>query len=295
MKKVKFTCDWCDDISLMTRFVKCYQSTLFEINFSITADDDYDVLVTVNKPAPTLKKQDKKYIGVFMEPSWFLGENKKKSIYASCDYVLTYIKNSQFKNNIYYPGLLPFHLTYDEGPNLDYYLTLQNNKPNLCSIIVSRDKISYNADILYKQRVELAEKIIETDLPIDIYGKGWDELVGIDTRIKGSLNLEEKYKGLQDYKFSICIENCSEESYFTEKITDSILVNTIPIYYGCDHIQKFFKTPIMLSTLNSSECIKEIGSILKNSENKKFNIEDKPLLANKFNLFAALTKLITQL
>lgn len=293
MKRVKFTCDWCDDASLKERFLKCYLSSFFKINFTITVESDYDILVTINKPAPTIREKGKKYIGVFMEPSWLLGEDKKTAMYITCDYVLTYIKHSKFKNNIYYPGLLPFHLTYDEGPNLDYYLrTSHDTKRNSCSIIVSRDKISHSTDILYKQRVNLAEKIIESDLPIDIYGKGWDRFVTYDNRIKGSLDLEEKYKGLQDYKFSICIENCSEESYFTEKITDCILVNTIPLYYGCNHIQKFFRSPIKLSTLSPNGCIDEIKDILREEKLKSFYQEDKMLLANKFNLFAAITKLI---
>ena len=43
---------------------------------------------------------------------------------------------------------------------------------------------------------------------------------------------DTKEESFGKYQFSICIENNSRESYFTEKITDCILCKTIPIYYG---------------------------------------------------------------
>jgi hypothetical protein len=189
--------------------------------------------------------------------------------------------------------VLPFHLTYDTGPNLDYYLNNHFPKDNLCSIVVSRNKTSYNNNILYNSRINLAEEILLTDLPIDIYGKGWEDYVGRDPRIKGSLDIEEKYKGLESYKFSICIENCSEESYFTEKITDSILTNTIPIYYGCKSIEDFFESPVVLPSIESKKAIDQIANILRHKEDKEFSIKDKALIGNKFNLFVVLTKLVS--
>lgn len=292
MTKVRFTCDWCDDISLSQRFIRCYASKSFKINFEITTHDDYDVLVSINKP---VYRRDigRKYIGVLMEPSWFLGEHKKNEIYKTCDHVISYTKNSPYKNNIYYPGILPFHLTYDTGPSLDHYLNNRFTKDRLCSIVVSRNKTSHNNNVLYNSRVNLVEEILQTNLPIDIYGKGWEDYTSRDSRIKGSLDIEEKYKGLESYKFSICIENCSEESYFTEKITDSILTNTIPIYYGCKSIEEFFSSPIVLSSIDGKKAIDQISNILKHEEDKEFPIKDKALIGNKFNLFVALTKLIS--
>lgn len=292
MIRVKFTCDWCDDVSLSQRFARCYISRRFETNFEMTTFDDYDVLVSINKPVYK-RDRNRKYVGVLMEPSWFLGEHKKDEIYKTCDYVISYTKNSaRYKNNIYYPGVLPFHLTYDTGPGLDYYLDNCFTKHNLCSIVVSRNKTSYNDNTLYKSRVDLVEQLLQTDLPVDVYGKGWEDHIGRDSRIKGFLGIEEKYKGLQSYKFSICLENCSEESYFTEKITDSILTNTIPIYYGCTHIETFFSSPIVLSSIEGKTAVDQISNILKHEKDKEFSFIDKALIGNKFNLFVALTKFI---
>lgn len=292
MHKIKFTCDWCDDLSLSLRFKKCYISKLYTQNFEITTGEDYTILVSINKPIYHNKRKECKYIGVLMEPSWYLGEHKKSEIYRTCDYVISYTQNSIFTNNIYYPGILPFHVTYEHGPGLDYYIDNTFTKKNLCSIIVSRDKTSHSDDILYNARIKLAEEILKTNLPINIYGKGWNALKDRDSRIKGSLEIEEKYKGLEDYKFSICIENCSEDGYFTEKITDSILTNTIPVYYGCKYIKDFFKSPITLKTLEPTKAIDQISKLLEDENNNQFYVDDKILIATKFNLFVALTKFI---
>ena len=58
--------------------------------------------------------------------------------------------------------------------------------------------------------------------------------------------IEKKITGLKDYRFSIIIENCKEDYYFTEKLIDSFITGTIPIYWGCPSISDFFDTNGML-------------------------------------------------
>jgi hypothetical protein len=288
MKRVRFTCDWCTDSELHDRVKRAYIFDEVSYNFSLTLDNDYDLLVSINKP---IYNKTVPVLGVLMEPSWFLGD-RLFSIYDTCDHVLSYNKTTQFKNNIYYPGLLPMQLNYDSGEDLNYYIKNNFTKTKTCSMIVSRTKNSHREDVLYNKRVQLAEQILQTDLPIDIYGKGWDAYITKDSRVKGSLDLNSKYVGLQDYKFSIAIENTVEGDYFTEKVTDCLLVNTIPIYYGCKFINNFFLTPLALGTCNSVE---EISNILKASENYNFYNTDKQLLGNKFNLLIAISKYIEKL
>jgi hypothetical protein len=43
-----------------------------------------------------------------------------------------------------------------------------------------------------------------------------------------------------DCMFHICIENTSIDNYFSEKLIDCFLTKTIPIYYGCPNIFRFF-------------------------------------------------------
>lgn len=51
---------------------------------------------------------------------------------------------------------------------------------------------------------------------------------------------KEKSLGLAPYRYSVVIENVSEPDYFTEKLVDCILCETVPIYWGCPNIGDFF-------------------------------------------------------
>ena len=43
---------------------------------------------------------------------------------------------------------------------------------------------------------------------------------------------DNKLAGLKDYMFTIVIENVVDDCWFTEKLMDSLLTGTIPIYWG---------------------------------------------------------------
>ena len=94
------------------------------------------------------------------------------------------------------------------------------NKSKLISMITS-DKILTEQQ---KFRVDFAEE--NKDI-IDVYGRGFKEI-------------EEKEQGLQDYMFSVCIENITYDSYFTEKILDCFATGTIPIYKGTKKILDYY-------------------------------------------------------
>lgn len=52
--------------------------------------------------------------------------------------------------------------------------------------------------------------------------------------------LDAKLDGLRDFRFSFAIENCRKDYYFTEKLIDCFATATIPIYWGCPSIARFF-------------------------------------------------------
>lgn len=60
----------------------------------------------------------------------------------------------------------------------------------------------------------------------------------------GSNFLKEKRDALLPFMFHVCIENC--DIYFTEKLIDSILTMSMPIYYGDKDIGKVFDTRGMI-------------------------------------------------
>ncbi len=62
---------------------------------------------------------------------------------------------------------------------------------------------------------------------LDIYGSAYNPI-------------DHKIEALKDYCFSVAIENTQVPHYFTEKLLDCFLTGTIPIYWGCPEISKFF-------------------------------------------------------
>lgn len=95
------------------------------------------------------------------------------------------------------------------------------------------------------------------DYSIDIFGNGYK-------------SIENKIEGLKDYKFSIVIENCQSDFYFTEKIIDCFQTGTIPIYWGCSNINNFFKLDDNFIFNN----LQELENILKKIKNKEIIYEN---------------------
>lgn len=98
-------------------------------------------------------------------------------------------------------------------------------------------------------------------------------------------------------KFHIAIENCSDNSYFSEKLIDCFVTKTIPIYWGAPNINKFFneKGIIQLDKFNN---IKEIINYIEslNLENLNKYIEDNYLRSTKYrNRNERLSQLLTNL
>jgi len=74
-------------------------------------------------------------------------------------------------------------------------------------------------------------------MDIHFYGSGCKLFEIKDSRIKGKF---EDYKLFEDYKFTVAICNYPTESLVTEKFTDPITFNCVPIYYGASDVDKYF-------------------------------------------------------
>jgi hypothetical protein len=105
---------------------------------------------------------------------------------------------------------------------------------------------------------------------VDYFGQGINDIVG-------------KIEGLQDYRFSITIENGKYDNYFTEKILDCFLTGTIPIYNGCDNIAEFFDMDGII-TFNTIDELTDIITNLTDSdyESRKDAIQRNFELAKQY-------------
>lgn len=111
-----------------------------------------------------------------------------------------------------------------------------SNPPNLISAIDSG---------MYPWRKEMIRKFSESfDNKIDLFGGGYNKSLGGYHYNTNSKFLNEKYISLQPYLFSLAIENntalYSQEDYITEKVTDPILCESIPICQSAPNLSDYF-------------------------------------------------------
>ena len=102
------------------------------------------------------------------------------------------------------------------------------DKIKLCSFITSRKGFIPG----HQFRIKVLDQIKNRYDNIDCFGEGHNPLP----------EEEGKLFGLQDYAFSISMENHQSMYYFSEKLLDVILTGCIPIYWGCKSIGNYFNT-----------------------------------------------------
>jgi hypothetical protein len=100
------------------------------------------------------------------------------------------------------------------------------NKSKNISIIASPKKMTKGQSLRHWVIVNYRKNI-------DVYGREYNPI-------------NYKLTGLKDYRFHICIENCKEDYYFSEKLIDCFMTGTIPIYWGCPSIGEIFNTNGMI-------------------------------------------------
>jgi len=106
---------------------------------------------------------------------------------------------------------------------------LDIRKTHMTSLIASKN-MSQDGHMF---RHEMVDWVRAESLDVEVIGRGYKPF-------------DVKSDGLAPYRFSVVIENTREQNYFTEKLIDSILCETVPIYWGCPNIDRFFDTSGMV-------------------------------------------------
>ena len=97
--------------------------------------------------------------------------------------------------------------------------------------------------------------------------------------------IKNKIEFLSSYKFSIGMENSEGDGYFSEKILDSYLAGTIPIYFGDYTIDEFInpKSFILIRDRNDiKEKIEYIKKIDNDDELYKKILSEKVITNDNF-------------
>lgn len=282
--KIRFFSDYEVSENLITRFKANYK--INDASLTFTATDDYDYAVVFNRANDPLKT-GAKIITVIQEPSWSEAHQNKLFL-TNSDYIIVHDQELfERTNKVKLGGKIiesPTYMFYhDRVDHAFYNQTWQIKKEKKLSMIVSG---LYSSKANYQKRIEVLMNILESDLDIDVYGRG---LNIHDSRYKG--DLKYKHTGLLPYEYSIGIENCNEKNYITEKFVDCVLCNTTPIYNGAPNIsevydQRYYRT----IELDSPHIVQDIREIIAHpAPGSSIN---KDIYFNEYNLYTKLKEII---
>ena len=183
-------------------------------------------------------------------------------------------------------------------------------KNRLCSTITSRFNPGGG---LYGTRIEFVKRLSQQKQfinRVDIFGYNWTESelgemfkgtfggfnIGGAEKIDKLIPNTTKWDGLENYSYSIAIENNCINNYFSEKFTDCILAWTIPIYYGCPNIGKYFPEECYCwLDITSPNCFDELEKILNTpitEKQIKAMGEARDIILNRYNVWPIVAGII---
>jgi hypothetical protein len=163
----------------------------------------------------------------------------------------------------------------------NFFQKLVLKKKKVISVICSRQQWQPGHQLRYNFVKKLKEYFGDK---LDWYGNGVNPI-------------NQKWDGIAPYKYHIVLENRSDYNFITEKIYDSFLGGSFPIYWGAPNLNEYFpsKSFEQINILDFLGSIKKIEKIIASDlfENrlKELNIA-KELVLNKYNLFNRISEII---
>lgn len=152
---------------------------------------------------------------------FYTSENVRPNLWE-CDYAFSFDYNNAAKHY-----RLPLYVLYDDitklvqPKNADEIL---KSKTKFCNFLFSNEGA--------KERIIFFNKLSKYK-KVDSGGKVLNNL---------GYEVKDKLSFINDYKFTIAFENSSYPGYTTEKIFHSMLMNSIPVYWGNPWVSLDFNT-----------------------------------------------------
>ena len=94
---------------------------------------------------------------------------------------------------------------------------------------------------------------------------------GVENTFENNILADSK-NPLFESQYHICIENSKQKNFFTEKLIDCLITKTIPIFWGCDNIHKYFDTRGFFIVNSLDEIVNVCNSLTEDTylEKKEF-------------------------
>jgi len=299
MIKVYFTCDWETSSSFHQKISKntpgnngIWKNIILADNFR---EAEYlIVLDNLNKEFASIGP--KKFLSFFANEK-IIHFQRENNIFINNNTwyrrrILPTLKNN-FSNNYIYTFTTASFLnkTYDQLKEMKY-----PEKNKLLSSVISAKDFGET----YKDRKKfIIDYSRKNHGCIDIFGKGWNKDLG--DNYKGELGSyhqntdrnTSKLDGLLNYKYSVCLENFPNDNILSEKITDSLLTWTCPIYSGPKITTKYYpEKSFYLLDIHDSRSLEEINKIIEKKIDIEALNEARNLVLDKYNIWEQIYQII---
>lgn len=302
MTKIKLECWWTNTNSLNLRMLKQFINNENIDGFSFVDKNPDYTIVFGRTEWDKIETPKERTFYFSQEPLWSPNQ-PKDGIHDYCSKIFVSDKREYPDTEEYIETLLPMfyagHGETDTRDEWDWSAKIKNksfNKNKILSCIVRKDHYThYNhlvnpltGKINYQYRTDLSILLSENE-NIDIFGMYWEDN---GKNIKGTV--WNKHVGLDEYEFSIGLENTIQKNYISEKFWDIVLTDGVPIYIGCNNITDYINNDcfINLTNLSTDKIIEKINDVIDNhgdyynfySKNIK-ELKDEFFVNPNFNLW----------
>jgi GR25 family glycosyltransferase involved in LPS biosynthesis len=205
-----------------------------------------------------------------------LGQGAESTVFT-CDSRLV-ANNDGARNYVLTPPMLrtwSVRRTFDQLREISV-----RDKPRRLSWVTS------DAAMLPGHRKRLAFlRRLRPELAFDLYGRGFHRVY-------------DKWDVLAPYRYSIAFENVCAPWYFTEKLMDCFVCQTMPIYVGDPRIATCFPPEsLIVIDPDAPDVVDQIRSVVESdlwARNRDAILEAKHLVLNHYNVFAMLARFVSE-
>lgn len=268
-----------------------YNNKIYYINSEIEEPDYWFVLENTHSTKIEKSKVNKENI-IFLgsdtryEPSYYLLDSKQKFL---SQFQTVYSHTAvNLKNSVNEPSFCnwklrgdPFEINFKDS-DITFYENFYPKKTNLISVYCTGKQINE----LHKVRLDFVKKL-KKEFGDDLHWYGFEN------------KTNDKIEGIGSYKYHLVLENNLQPNTMTEKLFDSYLGNSYPIYSGATNIGDYFSNntfkKINIHDFNGSiDSIKECISNNYYETNYGDLLKARDVVLEKFNLIKRIDRIVEE-